>query len=100
MGFMGKVAKASLRVGLIAAAVKISVDNDVWSLCTDDSSATYEKFKRYIVPGTIVYKKKLPATDEIRDDVQHEWNSLTNCAFSYVSRLPNRLRGTEGLNSE
>jgi len=97
MGFMGKVTRASLRVGLLAAAVKISVDNDVWSLRTDDSSATYEKFKRNIVPGTIVYKKTLPSTDEVREDVRQEWNSVVNCAFSYIGQLPSRLRSTEEL---
>ena len=47
------------KVGLVAGAVKLSIDNDVWSLKTEKGSETYDKLKKYILPGTIVYREKV-----------------------------------------
>ena len=48
--------RAGFRVAVVVGAVKVSYDNNVWSLHTKEGSENYEKLKRYIIPGTIVYK--------------------------------------------
>ena len=55
MDFLGFAAK----VGIVAGAIKLSIDNDVWSLKTEKGSETYENLKKYILPGTIVYREKV-----------------------------------------
>ena len=47
----------------MATAVKLSIENDVWSLKTEKGSDVYEKLKKYILPGTIVYKEKVRSFD-------------------------------------
>ena len=46
-------------MAVVAAVVKVSADNNVWSLDTVRGSETYSKLKTYILPGTIVYKEKV-----------------------------------------
>lgn len=43
----------------VVGAVKVSMDHDVWSLRTTLGSENYEKLKQYVLPGTIIYKKKV-----------------------------------------
>lgn len=102
MGFLSWLTRTSLRVGAVAAAVKISVDNgmpkfwnfnpflclDVWSLKTDVTEQKYGELKKNIVPGAIVYKEKvstsireisfkqfqLPQNDELETAVGSKWN--------------------------
>ncbi len=105
--------RGGLRVGLLALAVKVSTDNKVWSLHTDESYAAYHKFTKNIVPGTIVYREKvlfkevegvqrhisplcilnfqLPSKDEMEADVSQKWNRNVNFAISYLSQLRSKL---------
>ncbi|GMT01153.1 hypothetical protein PENTCL1PPCAC_23327, partial [Pristionchus entomophagus] len=91
MGFMWKTGKILLRVGLVAGAIKISLDNDIWSLRTEKGSDLYEKLKKYIVPGTIVYREKLPSVGDVQTEVGGRWNNGVNKVFSAVENAPSSL---------
>lgn len=47
------------RVGLLAGAVKLSVDQGVWSTGTEKTSVLFEQVKSKVLPGTIVYPEKV-----------------------------------------
>uniref|UniRef100_A0A7E4UNX3 MICOS complex subunit MIC13 n=1 Tax=Panagrellus redivivus TaxID=6233 RepID=A0A7E4UNX3_PANRE len=97
MGVLWGLTKAGVKVGLVVAAVKLSVDNDVWSLRTEKGSDVYEKLKKYILPGTIVYKEKLPSTEEVQLDFGTRWNNGINAIFNILNATPARLNS--GVNS-
>lgn len=40
-------------------AVKVSLDNDIWSLSTEKGANLCEQLKERIIPGTIVYPQKV-----------------------------------------
>ncbi|KAK6023300.1 hypothetical protein OSTOST_10918 [Ostertagia ostertagi] len=65
----------SIKVALVAGAVKLSIDNDIWSLSTTSGANLYQKLKQYIVPGTIVFPENLPSVEEVQSDVGRIWNS-------------------------
>lgn len=46
-------------MGLLAGAVKLSVDQGVWSTGTDKTSKLFEQVKCKVLPGTIVYPEKV-----------------------------------------
>ncbi|KAE9549656.1 hypothetical protein FO519_007130 [Halicephalobus sp. NKZ332] len=97
MGFLWRLTKFTVKVGIVAGAIKLSIDNDVWSLRTDKGSEMYEKLKKYILPGTIVYREKLPSTEEVHLNVGSKWNDNVNCAFTMLNAAPAKLNS--GVNS-
>uniref|UniRef100_A0AC35G7U2 MICOS complex subunit MIC13 n=1 Tax=Panagrolaimus sp. PS1159 TaxID=55785 RepID=A0AC35G7U2_9BILA len=97
MGFLWSLTKVGIKIGLVVGAVKLSIDNDVWSLKTENGSNGYEKLKKYILPGTIVYKEKLPSPEEVKINAGSRWNSSVNSVFEYLNSAPARINS--GINS-
>uniref|UniRef100_A0A915EJ01 MICOS complex subunit MIC13 n=1 Tax=Ditylenchus dipsaci TaxID=166011 RepID=A0A915EJ01_9BILA len=91
MGFLGYTIKTGLRVGIVAAAVKLSIDNCVWSPETDQGYATFEKLKQNVLPGTVVYPEHMPSKAEVQENIASKWNRNVNCAFSYLNAVPSRV---------
>uniref|UniRef100_A0A0K0DEC2 MICOS complex subunit MIC13 n=1 Tax=Angiostrongylus cantonensis TaxID=6313 RepID=A0A0K0DEC2_ANGCA len=75
MGFLWSLSKFSIKVALVAGAVKLSIDSGVWSLDNENGANLYNKVKRYILPGTIVFPKKAPSVDEVQLNVAQCWNN-------------------------
>ncbi|VDM53018.1 unnamed protein product [Angiostrongylus costaricensis] len=73
MGFLWSL--FSIKVALVAGAVKLSIDSDVWSLDNENGANLYNNVKRYILPGTVVFPKKIPSIDEVQLDVAQCWNN-------------------------
>ncbi|KAH7728588.1 Protein W04C9.2 [Aphelenchoides avenae] len=90
MGFFRWLTRTTAKVAVVAAVVKVSADNNVWSLDTVRGSETYSKLKKYILPGTIVYKEKL-ASEEFQTEAVSTWNCYVNCAFSMLNSVPSRF---------
>ncbi|CAJ0577470.1 unnamed protein product, partial [Mesorhabditis spiculigera] len=91
MGFLWRLSKLGLRVGLVAGAIKISYDNDIWSLRTEKGAKLYQTTKELIVPGTIVYKEKLPSVDEVKGKVGGCWNTGVDKTFNMIENAPASL---------
>ncbi|KAI6179721.1 hypothetical protein M3Y98_00640900 [Aphelenchoides besseyi] len=94
MGLIGWLAKSGLKIAAVAGAVKISMDNNVWSLNTNESGHVYEKFKKDVVNGTIVYKEKMPTCDEMQTNVGQNWNNGINQIFNYLNNAPTTIKET------
>ncbi|PAV72779.1 hypothetical protein WR25_15286 [Diploscapter pachys] len=88
MGFLWRVTKFTARVALVAGAVKLSLDNDVWSLNTVKGSDLYCRLKEYILPGTIVYPQKLPSKEEVLSEAGSSWNSGVDRVFNVIENVP------------
>ncbi|KAI1722337.1 protein QIL1 domain-containing protein [Ditylenchus destructor] len=88
---------AGTRIALVAGAVKLSLDNDVWSTTTKAGSNTYEKLKKEIVPGTFVYHEQLPSKEEVCSNAASCWNDNVNKTFDYINSVPSRI--VEGIRS-
>uniref|UniRef100_A0A1I7XMK4 MICOS complex subunit MIC13 n=1 Tax=Heterorhabditis bacteriophora TaxID=37862 RepID=A0A1I7XMK4_HETBA len=84
MGILWKISRWTFRVGLFAGAVKLSIDNDIWSLKTDKGSDLYAKLKEYILPGTIVFAKKLPTAQEMQFGIGKYWNCGVNKHLQFL----------------
>ncbi|KAK0425578.1 hypothetical protein QR680_009270 [Steinernema hermaphroditum] len=91
MGFMGRLLKIGVKWGMVVGAVKLSIDQEVWSLKTERGSELYSKLKEYILPGTIVYREKLPSPEEVHLNVGSKWNDGINSVFSGINRFPATL---------
>ncbi|KAK5971674.1 MICOS complex subunit MIC13 [Trichostrongylus colubriformis] len=91
MGFLWSVSKFSIKVALVAGAVKLSIDNDIWSLSTASGANLYRKLKQYIVPGTIVFPENLPSVEEVQTDVGHAWNNGVEKVFTAVQSAPSSI---------
>ncbi|KAI6182089.1 MICOS complex subunit MIC13 [Aphelenchoides bicaudatus] len=98
MGFVSWIGKKTLQLGVVAAALKVSIDNDVWSLRSDVTEKSYENFKKTIVNGTIVYKEKLLQNEGALKEAGSKWNDNVNCAFNalnnsgeYVTKKVNEI---------
>ncbi|KHJ85383.1 hypothetical protein OESDEN_14893 [Oesophagostomum dentatum] len=65
MGFFLSFSRFAVKTALVAVAVKLSIDNNVWSLNTTNGADLYEKLKKYIVPGTIVYPEKHSSSGDL-----------------------------------
>ncbi|CAJ0944569.1 unnamed protein product, partial [Mesorhabditis belari] len=91
MGFLWRLSKFGLRVGLVAGAVKITYDNDIWSLKTDKGAKLYEETKEHVVPGTIIYREKLPSLDEVETAVGNRWNHRVERLFNFVDNFPSSV---------
>jgi len=91
---MGKVWKLTYnvaRVGLLAGAVKISVDQGVWSTGTDKTSALFEQVKSKVLPGTIVYPEKLPKPQEVKESLEANWNCGVKTTFTAIEESPGKI---------
>jgi len=95
MGFIrtvfGSLTKTGLKLAVVAGAVKVSLDNEVWSLRTDVGETVYGKFKKDIVNGVVVYKEQLPSCDEMQNEYGGRWNRNVNRVFSYVNNASSKL---------
>ncbi|VDM78068.1 unnamed protein product [Strongylus vulgaris] len=85
MGFFLSFTRFAAKTALVAVAVKLSIDNDIWSLNTTNGADLYEKLKRYIVPGTIVYPEQLPSPEEVTTDIERVWNKGVNKVIILIS---------------
>ncbi|EPB72314.1 hypothetical protein ANCCEY_08597 [Ancylostoma ceylanicum] len=74
MGFFWSFSRFAVKTALVAGAIKLSIDNDIWSLNTTNGADLYEKLRKYIVPGTIVYPEQLPSVEEVTTDIERVWN--------------------------
>ncbi|WKX90070.1 hypothetical protein Q1695_009143 [Nippostrongylus brasiliensis] len=91
MGFLWSLSKFSIKVALVAGAVKLSVDNDIWSLNTTSGADLYRKLKEYIIPGTIVFPEKLPSVEDVQVDATQMWNKGVDKVFSAIENAPSSL---------
>ncbi|KAF1769530.1 hypothetical protein GCK72_001347 [Caenorhabditis remanei] len=83
MGFLWKTAKLGLKEGLVAGAVKLSIDNDIWSTNNVKGSELYQKLKKYILPGTVVFSQQLPTVEDVQLKAGGTWNNAVDsvCYF-------------------
>nr|CDJ95379.1 Hypothetical protein CBG22669 [Haemonchus contortus] len=88
MGFLWSVSKFSIKVALVAGAVKLSVDNNIWSLNTTSGANLYNQLKQYILPGTIVFPENLPSVEEVQTDLGRAWNNGIDKVFTAVENAP------------
>lgn len=88
MGMFWALTKAGVKVGVVVAAVKLSLDHDVWSLNTDKGADLYERLKKYVVPGTIVFPQELPSREKLRRKVSEAWNGGVNTLFNAIDAVP------------
>lgn len=51
--------RVGVKVGVVAGAVKLSVDQDIWSLNTNKGARVYANLQEHVVPGTIVFPEKV-----------------------------------------
>ncbi|VDN53694.1 unnamed protein product [Dracunculus medinensis] len=58
MAILLKLIRVGAKVGVVVFAVKVSLDNDIWSLSTEKGANLCEQLKERIIPGTIVYPQK------------------------------------------
>ncbi|CAI5437554.1 unnamed protein product [Caenorhabditis angaria] len=91
MGFLWKTAKLGIKVGLVAGAVKLSIDNDIWSTNNVKGSELYQKLKKYIVPGTLVFPEQLPSKQEVQLEVGGRWNNAVDTVFTSIENVPSSL---------
>ncbi|ETN76107.1 hypothetical protein RB195_004944 [Necator americanus] len=91
MGYLWKISRFTVKVALVAGAVKLSIDNNIWSLDTARGADLYAKLKEYIIPGTIVYPEKLPSVEEVTTDVERCWNKGVDKVFSTIQNAPSSL---------
>ncbi|KAK6038384.1 hypothetical protein COOONC_24111 [Cooperia oncophora] len=91
MGFLWSLSKFSIKVALVAGAVKLSIDNDIWSLSTTNGADLYSKLKQYILPGTVVFPEKLPTVEEVRIGAERRWNNGVDKVFTAVENAPSSL---------
>ncbi|TKR93868.1 hypothetical protein L596_008243 [Steinernema carpocapsae] len=94
MGIMGRLFKVGVKWGLVVGAVKLSIDQEVWSLKTERGSELYSKLKEFILPGTIVYREKLPSPEEVHVNVGSKWNDGIDSVFSSVNSIPTALNAS------
>uniref|UniRef100_A0A914VU67 MICOS complex subunit MIC13 n=1 Tax=Plectus sambesii TaxID=2011161 RepID=A0A914VU67_9BILA len=91
MGKMWKLTYNAARVGLLAGAVKLSVDQGVWSTGTDKTSVLFEQVKSKILPGTIVYPEKLPKPQEVKENLETNWNCGVKTTFDAIEEGPSKI---------
>ncbi|CAJ0593483.1 unnamed protein product [Cylicocyclus nassatus] len=91
MGFFLSFTRFAAKTALVAVAVKLSIDNDIWSLNTSNGADLYEKLKKHIVPGTIVYPEKLPSAEQLATDVERVWNKGVDKVISTIEKAPSNL---------
>uniref|UniRef100_A0A1I7ZRW9 MICOS complex subunit MIC13 n=1 Tax=Steinernema glaseri TaxID=37863 RepID=A0A1I7ZRW9_9BILA len=91
MGFTSRLLKTGVKWGVVVGAVKLSIDQEVWSLNTERGSELYSKLKQYILPGTIVYREKLPSPEEVHLNVGSKWNGVIDSIFGYANSFPSTL---------
>ncbi|KAE9421261.1 hypothetical protein Angca_001117 [Angiostrongylus cantonensis] len=91
MGFLWSLSKFSIKVALVAGAVKLSIDSGVWSLDNENGANLYNKVKRYILPGTIVFPKKAPSVDEVQLNVAQCWNNSVDRVLAAIHNAPSSL---------
>ncbi|CAD5206540.1 unnamed protein product [Bursaphelenchus okinawaensis] len=92
MGFLSWLTKSGIRLAAVAGAVKISIDQNVWTLEPAVGETVYDNFTKNIVNGTVVYKEKLPSCEEVQSEVGSKWNKNVNCAFHYINNAPELIR--------
>ncbi|KAI6221321.1 MICOS complex subunit MIC13 [Aphelenchoides fujianensis] len=92
MGFVGWIAKSGLKLAAVAGAVKISLDQGVWSLNTDESGRVYDRLKREVVNGAVVYPEKMPTRDELQTRVGESWNAGIKRLFGLLDETPATVR--------
>ncbi|CAB3408252.1 unnamed protein product [Caenorhabditis bovis] len=91
MGFFWKTAKFGIRVGLVVGAIKLSIDNDIWSTNNVKGSELYQKLKKYIVPGTLVFPEQLPSKQDVELEVGGRWNNGVDKVFNAIEKVPSSL---------
>ncbi|CAD6184950.1 unnamed protein product [Caenorhabditis auriculariae] len=93
MGFLWKLSKFAIKVGLVAGAVKISIDNDIWSLNNVKVGIRFvpKKLKKYILPGTIVFPEQLPSPREVQLEVGSRWNNGVDKVFTTIENVPSSI---------
>ncbi|CCD73388.1 MICOS complex subunit MIC13 [Caenorhabditis elegans] len=91
MGFLWKTAKLGIKVGLVAGAVKLSIDNDIWSTNNVKGSELYQKLKKYILPGTVVFPEQLPTVEDVQLKAGGKWNSAVDSVFTTIENVPSSV---------
>ncbi|KAF1769527.1 hypothetical protein GCK72_001344 [Caenorhabditis remanei] len=91
MGFLWKTAKLGLKVGLVAGAVKLSIDNDIWSTNNVKGSELYQKLKKYILPGTVVFPQQLPTVEDVQLKAGGTWNNAVDSVFTTIENVPSSV---------
>ncbi|KAL6729449.1 hypothetical protein ANCDUO_24886 [Ancylostoma duodenale] len=91
MGFFWSFSRFAVKTALVAGAIKLSIDNDIWSLNTTNGADLYEKLRKYIVPGTIVYPEQLPSVEEVTTDIERVWNKGVDKVFTTLQHAPSNL---------
>ncbi|KAJ1364862.1 hypothetical protein KIN20_025050 [Parelaphostrongylus tenuis] len=88
MGLLWSLTKFSAKVALVAGAVKLSIDSDVWSLNNANGANLYNDVKRDILPGTIVFPEEVPSIDEIQLNVAQCWNHGVDRVLTAIQNAP------------
>ncbi|VDD88297.1 unnamed protein product [Enterobius vermicularis] len=73
MSFVWKLTKAGIKIGVVYAAVKLSLDYDIWSLNTGKGADNYNRLQKTIMPGLQVFSN-LPSTSEMGERIEKSWN--------------------------
>ncbi|VDO29310.1 unnamed protein product [Heligmosomoides polygyrus] len=81
----------SVKVAAVGGAVKLSIDNNIWSLNTSRGADLYSKLKEYILPGTIVFPENLPSLEEIKTDAGRYWNCGVDKVFTTIENAPKSM---------
>uniref|UniRef100_A0A0M3HQM2 MICOS complex subunit MIC13 n=1 Tax=Ascaris lumbricoides TaxID=6252 RepID=A0A0M3HQM2_ASCLU len=88
MGVFWQLVRVGVKVGVVAGAVKLSVDQDIWSLNTNKGARVYANLQEHVVPGTIVFPEKLPSREEVRRSVGGAWNCGVDAFFTGLEKMP------------
>ncbi|CAD5209425.1 unnamed protein product [Bursaphelenchus xylophilus] len=92
MGFVSWVTKSGIKLAAVVVAVKVSIDQKVWTLEPAEGEAVYQTFTKDVLNGAVVYKEKLPSCEEVKSDMGSKWNKNINCAFGYLNQAPELLK--------